>query len=114
VATYSYSMAMEADIDVEDLSGGATLDIVPLLTCVCGQPKFKTTLSCVAKCPGGKLVGMLQGQFDKSCQDPKAAAAQLSGLMAKFSGAAGGSKGSKGSKGGLGKGKGKGKYGKGS
>jgi len=105
-----------------DISGGKMPDVVPLLTCVCGQPKIKSTLNCVAKCPGGSMLGMAQSQFEKDCKDPKAAADQLNSLVSKFSEMASGmggmggmgSKGSKGSKGGLGKlGKGKGKQGKG-
>jgi len=101
----------------KNMSGGK-IDVVPVLTCVCGQPKFKSTLSCVSKCPGGSMLSMFQGQYDKACQNPKAAAAQLDGLMAQIGGMLGGAKGGSkgGSKGGLGKlgGKGKGKFGKGS
>jgi hypothetical protein len=93
------------------MSGGK-LDIVPLITCVCGQPKYRTTLACVLKCPGAAKMAKIQDTYDQGCKNPQQAAEQLNGLVAKFSSfGAMGSKG-KGSKG-FGKGKGKGKFGKG-
>ncbi len=91
------------------MSGGMA-DVTAVLTCVCRQPKYKSALNCVSKCPGVSAMGSLQGQFDKACQNPKAITDQLSGLMSTIGGMAGGAKGGKG---GMGKAKGKGGFGKG-
>jgi len=74
------------------LTGGSTPDLVPALSCLCKEPKLDTATKCIAAC--GSILSSITTQKNNICSDPKGfvdkASSQISGLVAKFGGAAGG------------------------
>jgi hypothetical protein len=61
--------------------GGSSADILPALTCVCGDAKVDATVKCAAAC--GSLASMITTQKDNMCKDPKAF---VDAIAAKMSG----------------------------
>jgi hypothetical protein len=80
-------LIVNSAIDAASLmSGGPMPDMVPLLTCVCRDPKIDAATKCLSACGGGTSSASMTTQRDNVCKDPKAFVDQISSFAAKFSG----------------------------
>ncbi|KAF2432607.1 hypothetical protein EJ08DRAFT_695363 [Tothia fuscella] len=68
--------------------------LVKAVTCLCADAKVDATVKCASAC--GSIAASAPSLKTKYCADPKAAAASLAGLAAKFGGGAGAPPGGKG------------------
>jgi hypothetical protein len=78
-------LIVNSAMDVASLmSGGPMPDFVPMLTCVCKDPKIDAATKCLCAC--GSSASTMTTQRDNVCKDPKAFVDQMSSLAAKFTG----------------------------